>query len=292
MIKELNQSSPSLSHRWISLCRKALGWSAFPIGIVAVTLAIQGRPIAEKAATALVMPYAIAWWGSLVLAMKCSIEGNRRLAAWSFGFSVVAYSAGSPIFSRCLVQSLESQVESFHTTANERLDTIVVLGGGTTEAPDGRAQFGQAGDRVGMAVQLYHQGVVKRIVVTGDGLPGLGESSTNDPSRQAKSILVKSGVSESDIEELPGTNTSEEIHALKLRTELWQGMRCGLITSAFHMPRALALAKRNSVSCLPIPVDYRVQSPKFSALDLIPNANSAQQNELAIKEYLGLSLGR
>ncbi len=277
---------------WRSLFQFTVFWLALPTGLVAITFAIHGRPLAEKMATGLVMPVAIAWWGSLLLAIRSFWDGNLRIACPIFVLSTLVFMLGNPIFSNFLIRSLEKRVESFHPVRSAPLDNLVVLGGGTTEAPDGRAQLANAGDRVGLAAQFYHQGRVKRIVVTGDGLEGTENSSRSDPSIQAKRILIETGVPESDIDELAGMNTSEEMKSLAARPELWKDARCGLLTSAFHLPRAFGLATRRGIKILPIAADYRALDREISFLDVLPTANATQQSELAIKEFLGMLLGR
>ncbi len=289
-MKQLSETSKT--RKLSVLLRYVAFWSALPIGLVALTFAMHGRPLAEKVATGLVMPVAFAWWSSLLLAIRSFWDGHVRVA-WPLLFvSMTTLTLGNPIFSSFLIRSLESRVESFQPTGSEPLDTLVVLGGGTSEAPDGRAQLANGGDRVGMAAQLYHQGLVKRIVVTGDGLIGTGDTSKHDPSIQAKQILMKTGVPESGIEELAGMNTSQEMKSLAARPELWQGLRCGLLTSAFHLPRAFGLAIRNGIEVVPIAADFRASNRSFTLLEMIPTGSSAQESEIAIKEYLGMMLGR
>ena len=287
-----NLSETSKNRRLPALLRFVAFWSALPIGLVVLAFAVHGRPIAEKVATGLVMPVALAAWSSLLMAIRSFWDGHNRVA-WPLLFlSITILTLGNPIFSSYLIQTLESRVESFQPSGSEPLDNLVVLGGGTSEAPDGRPQLGNGGDRVGMAAQLYHQGLVKRIVVTGDGLVGTGETSKNDPSIQAKQILMKTGVPESNIEELAGINTSEEMKSLAARPELWQGLRCGLLTSAFHLPRAFGLATRKGIKVVPIAADFRASNRSFTLLEMIPTGGSAHESEIAIKEYLGMLLGR
>ncbi len=275
-----------------SWLRFMAGCSVFPIGLVALAFVIQGRAKAENTATELMTPVAIVWWVSFVLAIQFWRSRELRTAYTLLGVSIFMYLTCTPMVARHFLRSLESRVQSTNLSRENPLDAIVVLGGGTTEAPDGRAQLAHAGDRVGFAAQLYHQGIVKRIIVTGGGVKRLEHRSQNDPSIQAKRILTGMGIPESAIEELPGLNTSQEMQELKTRTDLWQGKQCGLLTSAFHMPRALGLATANGVEVVPVVADYRVLREPFSFRDLIPCARGAIQADLAVREYLGMLLGR
>ncbi len=202
------------------------------------------------------------------------------------------YTASAPVIAKLPMRFLESRIQPTQLSPENPLDTLIVLGGGTSDGPDGRAQFSSSGDRVGMALQLYHQGLVKHLVVTGDSLKGLDQATRNDPSLQAKQIFVGFGIPESSIEELDGSNTSEELRSVKERPDLWKGKRCGLVTSAFHMPRALSLAKKNGVDVLPIMADYRTSTVRFAFRDLIPGAHGASQSDMALREFLGMLIGR
>lgn len=180
---------------------------------------------------------------------------------------------------------------------DEPLDCVIVLGGGTSQRWTGEAQLAGAGDRLATAIRLYHRGLVKRIIVTGDSLRGLptplfDSAPALDPSEQSRAILVESGIEASQIEELPGTNTFEEISALKARPELWQQARCGLITSQFHLPRAMSLAKRLDVQVIPITSDVRSRVGNWYLRDCVPSGEGLAQTELILREWMGMAIGR
>ena len=54
------------------------------------------------------------------------------------------------------------------------------------------------------------------------------------------------------------------------------------------MNRALFNLNNLENDLLPIPVDYRATSEKFSLLDLFPSTNAIQKTSLYWKEQLGL----
>ena len=70
-----------------------------------------------------------------------------------------------------------------------------------------------------------------------------------------------------------------------------------LVTSAFHMPRALASFRHQSdLKIIPVACDYRLapqhQNQAFSwqelLIDLVPNSDSMKQTTQVLKEHLGL----
>ncbi|BCL59434.1 hypothetical protein DGMP_01270 [Desulfomarina profundi] len=92
-------------------------------------------------------------------------------------------------------------------------------------------------------------------------------------------------VPRSDIAVMPDpTNTMEEARLLK---PLLSGKKFVLVTSAFHMTRALKLFTAQGLNPIPAPVDFKILSRvPFS---LKPSAKALQTSQIAIHEYLGLA---
>ncbi len=79
-------------------------------------------------------------------------------------------------------------------------------------------------------------------------------------------------------------NTHEE--AIRL-SQIIGTDRFILLTSASHMPRAMALCQGAGMNPLPAPIEYLVKS-RSSYENCIPSAGSLHLSERAIYEYLGL----
>lgn len=67
-----------------------------------------------------------------------------------------------------------------------------------------------------------------------------------------------------------------------------------LVTSAAHMPRAMSLFRKQGMTPVPAPTDYRVREgeEKMGPADFFPRAEGLQEAERAVHEYLGLIWGR
>ena len=62
-----------------------------------------------------------------------------------------------------------------------------------------------------------------------------------------------------------------------------------LVTSAYHMPRSVALFRREGVDVIPYPTDYLTdRTLVLDAFAFTPNHHSVSMTAIAIKEYLGL----
>ena len=61
-----------------------------------------------------------------------------------------------------------------------------------------------------------------------------------------------------------------------------------LVTSAFHMPRAIGCFRKNGVNVIPVPTDYRAETVRFPFVtDEMPN--QFLKASLLMKEYFGLA---
>ena len=62
-----------------------------------------------------------------------------------------------------------------------------------------------------------------------------------------------------------------------------------LVTSAYHMPRAMRLMERTGAHAIPAPTGQRVDRSYRRWGDLVPTASGLSKTEHALHEYLGLA---
>ncbi len=191
-----------------------------------------------------------------------------------------------------LIRSLEDQYSDVSYEEVEPFDTVVVLGGGTGVTITGRPQLTMSGERLAVAARLYNLGLAKQLVVTGDVL--IKRDLPYDGIYEQSVFLLKGmGIKEVEsIRLLNGRNTAQEIQSLKEAPELWKDKRCGLITSALHLPRAMKLAEKAGVKLIPIPADYTQPGSEFQPMALVPYAEWSHYSSRALYEYLGMFIGR
>lgn len=60
-----------------------------------------------------------------------------------------------------------------------------------------------------------------------------------------------------------------------------------LVTSAAHLPRALAPFRKAEVPVIPAAINVRVVAQPFDALDLLPGADAQAQTTDAVQEAAG-----
>ncbi len=283
-----------------------LAW-AIGLGVVLVGIStlLHGKTGFEKTLTELTLPVQTAWlllsgWmlHSLSLAVLRKLNRKRLLPScllWCL-FTV----CGSPILGDAGYLYLESRETCYDSESDQPLDLLVVLGGSTSQGPS-RAEVGDSGDRVLLAAQLFFQGEAKRLIATGSDLPlGIGKGST--PAEQTTEIWTALGIPVSEIETLPGANTHAELQALKQRLAKVSAPpretnkahpRIGLLTSAWHLPRAMRLARAAGLKELvPVAADHRLRVDPRPFWNYLPSANNFLRLERCQREFMASLVNR
>ena len=201
------------------------------------------------------------------------------------------------VVAKSLIRSLESQYEPLGEGVSA--DLIVVLAGGEEPMTPPRSipELNGAGDRYIYALQLYKQGTASKVLVSGGGISWLDNQDSG--AVQIASLLKLIGLPEEDlILEHGSRNTFEnaqESAKLILENSYSQIV---LVTSAYHMPRAVGVFEEQGLSIIPAPVDYQVtdqdrfvnpdQSWQNRILDLIPSLEAMGLTTRAMREYIGI----
>ena len=266
----------------------------FPL---ALTAGVSGKSVAEKMLTTMVQPLFISIVTALAIGLVLLRRDERRVGWLLICGACLMWAVSMPFVGSRLVDWWEASIESTVPSASEPFDFVIVLGGGTSVTPDGRAQFSSAGDRVGYAARLYLAGMAKNLVTTGDNLQLAGNllgsfKPTDDPSIQTTQIWRELGIPADVISELAGQNTFAEMASLKEHPEYWQGKRCGILTSAFHLPRAMKLAERAGVHALPIAADHRTSTGPMTFNQFVPETDGLVRLQMIFKEWLAMRISR
>ncbi len=255
-----------------------------------------GRIAAEKIATTAVMPVGLLWL-LLLFFSAYFVALRQRLAATVLLFAWTALSVmGNGYVANQLAVSLESEWLSQDPMKLQPFDKIIVLGGGASSGGNGRLQGNGSGDRLILAAQLYHGGIARNLICTGRRIESM-DSSGSDPADSSADILTKLGIPAERIEKLGGRNTSEEMSELSKRLTEEQ-IRVGVLTSAWHLPRVLRLARRHGLEFEGIAADFRSSmsrlppTPGQMVESMVPNAVAIATTTALLKEYIGMLAGR
>jgi uncharacterized SAM-binding protein YcdF (DUF218 family) len=142
-------------------------------------------------------------------------------------------------------------------------------------------------DRVWHAARLFHRGLAPRIIVSGGSyLVEAGQApATQTEAVAMRQFLLALGVPEQAIVmEGKSLNTIENMQ--ETRALVGTG-RVALVTSGYHMPRALRLARRAGLDAEAFPTDWQVlPSATLWWESLMPSAGPLIGSGIAIREYL------
>jgi uncharacterized SAM-binding protein YcdF (DUF218 family) len=215
--------------------------------------------------------------------------GRRRIstALWIAAASLVYLSAISPI-----ADALLAPLESCYPPLGDFKDLppvgyIVVLGS-DYEPRDGipiTAAFeGDGLARIAEGVRLMRQIHGARLVVSG------GAAGGHTPSATGYAVFAAEfGVDAGAIVKLDGPlDTAEEASSVAALVGSSQFI---LVTSAYHMPRAMRLMQLAGAHPIPASTGQLAhRQPNFGAHGWIPSSASLRKTERALHEYMGLAI--
>jgi len=290
------------------------GFSALLVGITAYD---QGVSTAQRVMTDLVMPIGLLWLGMLGAAVYQHRRG-QRLASALLGsvFLAIGVLFSPPVADR-LILAVESPLPTLSPLAPQapRYHTVVVLGGGVRRNYVGQSEFVGAGERIALAAKLWHADKTEWIICTGSekahlapqfdtDIPSraLSAIGSNDPAEVGRELLVALGVPDDRILRAAGQNTTAEMFHLAALLQAWPERSAvpnaadpaiGLITSAFHLPRASRLADDQRLTVVPIPAGTQYSPTVGRSIgSFVPNASAGENVARALKEVLAKWLGR
>jgi len=280
-------------HRRLSSKRRRLLWLAPWLLLVAALVATNSGFIVQKWLGRLAMPLGILWVGLIGMAVWLLRRGRYREGTAVVALLCLYWAACSTLLGAGLLRLLEGDFVAPPPSATEPYEAVFVLGGASSWRPGGEPQLGPSGDRITTAVRLYHAGGARQLVCSGTSAGGLRHTEDRSLALDVAKIMGELGVPSEAIVSVSGPrNTSEEIAALAALTVERRWQRVGLVTSAWHMRRALRLAARAGLDVTPIVADFRSSWPRTSIVELLPSAAGAYDVRLAAWELLGAAVGR
>jgi len=206
----------------------------------------------------------------------------------------VLWGASTPIFSDYLCLTLEGRYPPVAVEETPTADAIVVLGGGVTGPAPPRISLdlSDGADRVLHGARLYRAGKAPVVLVTGGAIPWLGSDLPEAATMQ--SLLEEWGVPRTSIISEADSRNTYENAVLSKQLLMERGLqRVLLVTSALHMPRALATFRSAGIDAVPATTDYTVTYRDWrTVIDFLPDAKALSRTTDAIREYVGYAYYR
>jgi uncharacterized SAM-binding protein YcdF (DUF218 family) len=238
-----------------------------------------------------ILPIFVLPLGVVILILVAAIRWrSRKLIASAI---VILWAFSAPVVSDALTRSLEDRY-AYHPNAEEPMaDAIFALGGGVTGMRDGgeRLEWGPTADRLIRAIDLFNAGRARILVLSAGALNDSGQITQGVRFREI--ALLRGVPSESIIVTRETINTAAEADALSELASRFNWKRVLLVTSAYHMPRAMLLFRDCPAEIVPVPVNFQSvpagMASDFQLGDYLPNAEALFHSERACREYLGIA---
>ncbi len=242
---------------------------------------------ANKIAAWVLSPIGLLFCGLITGALlrRFGRSGLRRMGAllmlvdlalfWILGCSLTTRLIGPPL------EGDERAEEDVARTLGD-VDALVLLGGGIgCHEQCERPELFLGADRAWTAARLWKALRPRDVALV---LSGGGAEESTVP------LLRDLGVTTQNLHTFPeARNTEEEAHMIAAA-----GLRrIGLVTSAWHMPRARMLFARAGLDVVEAPTDYEMHFVKELPLevgDFFPSADALNRNSLAVKEWVARAL--
>ena len=165
--------------------------------------------------------------------------------------------------------------------------TIIVLGGFAGETSPGKGQFNTSADRFIQTIELFDLGRAKHILMSG-GSANLVNTKFREADwvvKQFKNVnipdsaLLIENQSRNTLENASFSKKLLESHHLKPPYIL--------VTSAFHMRRAMGIFRRDGIDVIPYPCNYLTGSTAVTFDSFIPDSQALGNWDFYIKEVVG-----
>lgn len=175
-----------------------------------------------------------------------------------------------------LIKPLES---SFKRSVNLKGDIIIVLGGGAYDA----GELKESSFKRTVEAYILHKRTGAPLVLSGGSISGKVPESII-----MKRLLLELGVKEKAIHaDIRSRNTMENAFFVQ---EICKKIGCSsviLVTSAFHMRRAVRTFSEFGFDVQPYPVDFRYDGD-YTIYSYIPKYSVFKDSVVALREYMGI----
>lgn len=242
--------------------------------------------VLSKALYFLIQP--INWLVGLLLYALFTRKARRRKNALLIA-TIMTLLVTNRLLFNAMVNWWEVETISFEDI-QEPYDIGILVGGYSNpnvKMNDNGHGFWERADRLLQTLELYQSGKIRKILLTG----GSKKLRQNSPSEAlvTRDFLLGLGVPDSCIIVEPSSRNTHEnaLFTSRILAEQYPDARCLLITSAWHMPRAMGCFEKEGVRFTPFSVDHIGEPVQCSPATLLPDKLGFYRWEFLIKEWIG-----
>lgn len=220
----------------------------------------------------------------------CAACRRQTTALVCIGVSLTwLWVASMPVFAEWAIATLEKQYPAQALELTPTADVAIVLGGAVNQPVPPRVDtdLTASSDRVLHAMRLYRAGKVKQVIISGGNLPW--HPSVKPEAELIRTLLVDWGVPAEHIEVAgESRNTYENALEVKAFGEHSPFGSALLVTSAAHMPRALAVFQKAGLPVIASTTDVEaVNGAPSTMLRWLPEAAALAMTTAAAREWIG-----
>jgi uncharacterized SAM-binding protein YcdF (DUF218 family) len=223
--------------------------------------------------------------GVLLLGTRWARIGRHLTVASLIALAVIGL---SPL-GNALILPLEQRFPPWDDTRGSP-DGIVVIGGAITpdvSAARNDVALNEAAERITAAVALARRYPEARIIYSG----GTGALIFSEGSEAASAVRIfeSLGIPHARIiAEEQSRNTVENAVFSMLLAMPRPGERWLLVTSGYHMPRAMGVFRQAGFPVEAYPVDWRTRGPRDALRPFGTLGSGLERSDTAVREWVGL----
>lgn len=215
--------------------------------------------------------------------------GKVLVAVGILIFALLSFDQISSKIISPLEQRYGAYSPSISGNVSDPVKYVAVLGGGHASDPSlpVTSQLSRASLlRLVEGIRVYRKNPGSKMILSGGAVfDPVPEAKTLADSARALGVKGDDIIMESD-----SKDTKDQARFIK---KIVGGNRFVLVTSASHMPRAMALFRKLGMDPIPAPAGHLAKKSKeLSPGQFFPSAGSLQKSERAVYEYLGILWAR
>ena len=238
----------------------------------------------------LIEPIGLLWLALILLAVLLWRKRARGFAFAAAALAVFLYLIGASALPDALLRSLERPYFGVKLEALPTCDAVVLLGGSLDPSPDevGGLHLTKAADRIITALEVIRLGKAPVLVCGGSGI-------AMDGAMKIEADLFKQALTERrvPVPEIISLGLCFDTHDEAARTRAlatqrgWR--RVLLVTSASHLPRAVATFRGAGLEVVPVPCNFMTRKTPGSwpARTAIPGYYGFEKTSVWLHEKIG-----
>lgn len=244
----------------------------------------------SKVLPILIFPFFIILW-LLLLALIVLIFGRTRIAAVCVAAAIaIAVVCGNSRLANNWYADHERSYRPLPAAEYPEVDVIIVLGGSLSPPLPPRVSFDMSGptDRIRKGAMLYRAGRADTVLLAGGNV--FPQPGVEPESYYMATLMQEWGVPAAAILTEGRSRNTYENAIYSREVMAGKGFQSALlVTSALHMPRALAVFRSAGIDVIAAPTDYQIVDIRQpGALNWLPELGAMGTFTGVYKEHLGL----